>query len=64
MIKIRELRAELLQAGCDIEYTHRGREVWKHSQQPGRRVVLDGSKAQKDQIVKVRRFLRGTMIYE
>lgn len=67
MMKLRQLRTELREMGFEA---HRGRgshEIWIDPAQPRRRVVLagsDGTDALKYQLMRVRRFQRGMMIFD
>ncbi len=67
MIKLRQLREELQEMGFEASYSGRAHETWSDPGQPKRRIVLtgiDGTDSLKHQLTKVRRFRRGTMIYE
>ena len=67
MIKLRELETELQRAGCDVRQARGSHRTWTHPQQPERRVVLSGNPgedAERYQVKQVRRFLRGTMVYQ
>jgi hypothetical protein len=67
MVKIRALQAELKQLGFSPRPASRHLEIWTDPQRPRRKVALDttGSVAATSfQVAKVRRFRRGTMIYQ
>jgi predicted RNA binding protein YcfA (HicA-like mRNA interferase family) len=66
MMKVRELRAELRSAGCEVRQRRGSHQTWSHPRQPGNVVLAgnDGDEAQKYQVAGVRRFLRGTMVYQ
>ena len=65
--KYRELRKELESLGCEMRQGKGSHVIYTHPVQPARTVTLcgnDGQEAPKYQVSRVRKFVRGLMIYQ
>ncbi len=65
--KYRNLRMELDRLGCEARQGKGSHVIYTHPSQPARQVTLcgnDGQEAPKYQVARVRKFVRGMMVYQ